>query len=717
MRVFLIASLLAVVGATALACNDKSTRSDVADVTKGQALYKDLCASCHGAKGEGGVAPGLRDWSRGEETLVKIIDERMPQGAPEKCDGDCPPQIARYILDTFKGEIVCEAPKPQARGLRLLSRRELEATVADLLGIASASAPAPAETCGVVRFTYDPGARAVTKVHVAGSFNGWPGTIAGGGYALSKMGNVFSLDKQLPNGQHQYKLVLDEKDWIPDPSNTRRGPDGFGGENSLVDVSCQGGSGTTKPNDTLLASAFASYPKEPRPEGFLFDHHGPSRVTSATLSEAVFRMAKVVTDGADMPKLLACANVDEGCAKSFVGRMGRRVFRRPLSADEVKRYEALALAGSDRTKSARHALRAMLTSPAFLYRSEVGEKKGETFTLTGWEIASAMSYGITGSMPDDALFAAAEKGELATREGREREARRLLSLPRTRAHLGEFAAQWTGADKILEVEKQASLFPNDSPALRASMREETSRFFTHVVFDGSHKASELFTANYTFVDAELAKHYGMPAPKAAFEKQTYPDGARSGLLGHAGMLATTSHSDQSSPIRRGLFVRRNLLCQELPPPPPNVGGVPKIDPNATTRDRFAQHTANPFCASCHKHIDPVGFGFERFDAMGKLRDTENGKPIDAKGDMTDVEGLGKGTSAPFSDLTSLGKTLGASKAAEACVAKQLYRFTRGVMEDDMCTTRPYEARLAAKGGDIRELLVDLVSSDDFTVRK
>jgi hypothetical protein len=148
-----------------------------------------------------------------------------------------------------------------------------------------------------------------------------------------------------------------------------------------------------------------------------------------------------------------------------------------------------------------------------------------------------------------------------------------------------------------------------------------------------------------------------------------------------------------------------------------VGGVPKIDPNATTRDRFAQHTANPFCASCHKHIDPVGFGFERFDAMGKLRDTENGKPIDAKGDMTDVEGLGKGTSAPFSDLSTLGKTLGASKAAEACVAKQLYRFTRGVMEDDMCTTRPYEARLAAKGGDIRELLVDLVSSDDFTVRK
>jgi len=719
MRVLAFFGLLGLVAATQAACDDKANRTaSAADTTRGQALYKDLCASCHGAKGEGGVAPVLRDWSRGEATLTRIIDERMPQGAPEKCDGDCPPSIARYILETFKGEVVCEAPKPLARGLRLLSRRELAATMTDLLA-GGAAAPSPATApCGTVSFVYDPKGRAVTRVHVAGSFNGWPGTVAGGGYPLARAGNVFSLAQRLPNGSHAYKLVLDERDWIPDPENARRGPDGFGGENSLVDVTCPAPGATPEKSDDALAAAFVSYPKEARPEAYPFDQHGPSRVMSAPLAEAVFRIAATVSQAADMPKMLACgANVDEACARAFVERVGKRVFRRPLEADEQKRYEALALGGTDRTKGARLALRAMLTSPAFLYRTELGEKRGETFVLTRWEIASAMAYGVTGSMPDDALLAAAERGDLTTREGREREARRLLGTARARTHLGELGEQWLGADKVTEMEKQSALFPDDSPALRAAMREETRRFFSHVVFDGTHRAAELFRANYTFVDATLAKHYGMPAPKTPFEKQTYPDRQRAGLLGHASVLATTAHSDQSSPIRRGLFVRRNLLCQELPPPPPNVGGVPKIDPTATTRERFAQHTANAFCASCHRHIDPVGFGFERFDAMGRLREIENGKPIDAKGDMTDVEGLGKGTSAPFADLTALGETLAESRAAEACVARQLYRFTRGVLESDACVTRPYEARLRERGGDLRELMVDLVSSDDFTVRQ
>lgn len=723
MRRVIFIGLLGMGAASFAACTEKPTAtSTAAELAHGQALYKDLCASCHGAKGEGGMGPRLRDYAKSEAVLTRIIDDRMPQGAPEKCDGDCPPSIAKYILATFKGDVVCDAPQPLARGLRMLTRRELEATTADLLGVtASTTAPPPADTCGVISFTYDPKGRATSRVHVAGSFNGWPGTIAGGGYALTKTGATFSLSKSLPNGSHSYKLVLDESEWIADPSNPRRGPDGFGGENSLIDVSCTGGAPTppSQGGDTsAITAAFAAYPKEPRPASFLFDDHGPSRVSSAALSEAVFRMAKVLSDSADMSKLMACGPAaPDTCAKDFVSRFGKRVFRRPLSSDEQRRYEALAMGGADRTKGARLAVRAMFGSPAFLYRSELGEKKGASYTLTPWETASAMSYGVIGSMPDDALFAAADRGDLATQAGREREARRLLALPRARAHMGTFALQWLGADNVGEIEKQASLFPDDSPALRASMREETKRFFSHVVFDGSHKASELFTANYTFVDGALAKHYGMAAPASPFEKKEYADGSRSGVLGHASMLATTSHSDQTSPIRRGLFVRRNVLCQELPAPPPNVGGLPKIDPNATTRDRFAQHTANPFCASCHQHIDPVGFGFEKFDALGHLRETENGKAVDAKGDMTDVEGLGGGTHAPFTDLRALGKTLGESRAAQACVAKQLYRFTRGVLEDDSCTTRPYEARFVERGGDIRELLVDLVSSEDFTVRK
>ncbi len=726
MRRFFIIGGVALLGAAAApslaGCSKSSEPSPVGDVVQGETLYKELCASCHGPRGQGGVAPSLRDFSRGEATLTRIIDERMPLGAPDKCNGECPPSIAKYILASFKGEIVCEASPPAARrGLRMLTRRELEATVTDLLGLASSAAPGTPATCGVIPFTYDPKGRNVTRVHVAGSFNGWPATLAAGGYPLAKTGQTFALAKALPNGNHAYKLVLDESEWITDPTNPRRGPDGFGGENSLVDVQCPapGGTGGVS-TDGVLEEAFRGYPKESRPDGFAFDDHGPSRVQSASTSEAVFRMAKVLADRADMPKLMACGAgaTPETCAKDFVGRFGKRALRRPLTADEQKRYEALALSGTDRTKGARLALRAMLFAPTFGYRSELGEKQPDgRFTLTPWEVASALSYAVVGTLPDDALFAAAERGDLASKAGREREARRLLATPRAREHLGTFALQWLGAEKIAEVDKQASIFPDDSPALRASMREETKRFFTHVVFDGTHRTGELFSAKYTFVDDKLAKHYGMSAPTAPFARSEYPDGLRAGVLGHASVLGTNAHSDQSSPIRRGLFVRRNLLCQEFPAPPPNAGGVPKVDPAATTRERFAQHTSNAFCASCHQHIDPVGFGFERFDALGKVRDSENGKPIDAKGDMTDVERLGAGTHAPFANLSELGKTLSESRAAEACMVKQLYRFTRGAKEDDVCVTRPYEVRFGERGGDIRELLVDLVTADDFTVRQ
>jgi hypothetical protein len=197
----------------------------------------------------------------------------------------------------------------------------------------------------------------------------------------------------------------------------------------------------------------------------------------------------------------------------------------------------------------------------------------------------------------------------------------------------------------------------------------------------------------------------------------YPDAMRSGVLGHGSVLATTAHSDQSSPIRRGLFVRRRLLCQEFAPPPPNAGAVPKVDPAATTRQRFAQHTSNPTCQSCHQYIDDVGFGFERLDAVGRVRSTESGKPIDAQGDMNDLEGFGKGTHAPFATPGELGKILAASDAAKACVTRQVYRFARGHLDDDVCAVAPIQRRFLEKGGDLRELLVAVVTDPAFVVRR
>jgi hypothetical protein len=379
-----------------------------------------------------------------------------------------------------------------------------------------------------------------------------------------------------------------------------------------------------------------------------------------------------------------------------------KVFRRPPSDAEMARYAKL---------DARTALAAALASPGFLYRTEIGDKQADgTHRLTQWEIASALSYALWATMPDAALIDAASKGELETPAQIEAQARRMLADPRARDAIGTFAEQWLGAETVTTVVKQASDF--DAP-LRQSMLDETRTLVQSVVFDGSHKIGELFTANYTFVDAKLAGFYGLNGTG----KVTYPDGTRAGILGHGSILATTAHSDQSSPILRGLFVRRRLLCQEFPPPPPNAGGIPMVDPNATTRERFAQHTANPFCHSCHQYIDPVGFGFERFDPIGRVRDQEAGKPIDSQGDMNDVEGLGKNTHAPFASLAELGQTLASSDSAKACVVKQYWRFVRGRIDDDVCSVQGITKHFSETGGDLQEMIVSVLTSPDFVVRQ
>lgn len=723
---FTLAALAAASLAALPSCSKEEPEASRDHVKSGEALYASMCKSCHGARGEGGRGPVLRDLHGRYDTasLAKVIDARMPLGEPEKCDAACAEDISAYILATFKGAVVCDAPVPVARGLRLLTKREYRATVQDLLG-SGAGAPGapgtPAAPCGTHTFAFDPGGRALTTVHVAGSFNAWAGTIGAGGWPLAKQADgKWSLTRTVPDGSHQYKLVLNESEWIVDPANPKTAPNGLGGDNSVLDVSCAGGGGggTGGGGGALTLDPTASFPPDTRPEGFLFDDHGEGRVVTSVVMDEWARAAASLASSADVSKLVTCDRNDrDKCATSVVERLGKRTFRRPLAPAEVSRYTKVLLGAGDFDKGVRAALRALLTSPSFAYRSEIGERRADgTFALTPWETASALSYFFWGTMPDDALFAAAEKGELATPAGIEREARRLLASPRARATIATFAEQWLGAENVAQATK-SDAYPL-SPEVKSAMREETTRFVSHVIFDGSHTVEELFTARYSFLNEALAKHYGIPGVAGAeIRKVDVADPMRAGLLGHGSILATTAHSDQTSPIRRGLFVRRRLLCQEFAPPPPNAGGVPKIDPQATTRERFAQHTADPFCKSCHQYIDDVGFGFERLDPVGRVRDSEAGKAIDAIGDMNDVEGFGKGTHAKFSTMAELGGVLASSDAAKTCVVRQVYRFARGRVDDDVCETASIKARFAEKGGDIRELFIAMVTDPAFVVRK
>ena len=715
---------LALLGLVLLGCKDPGPDSPepasaAANLSaQGEALYTELCSVCHGAAGQGITGPKLRDWQRGADELTRIIHERMPPGRPDRCTGRCPERIAAYILSGFAPAAPqCDdsAGNPGPRQLRLLTRREYQNTVSTLLGLP------PPQTCPPPSFVYAPGARTLRSVHVAGSFNGWPKTIADGGFPLTYAADrkQWSLSQKLPVGTHTYKLVLDESEWLTDPANPNTQPDGFGGQNSVLTVSCEAG---TPPADPT-----ANLPADSRPEDFPFDDHAQARIVTSVHAEEYRKTARLLAEraAANLPALVPCdpsGTNAAACAEQFIQSFGLRAVRRPLTPQEVQRYKTLLLGRKTFTDGVKAVVAAPLQSPGFLYRSELGDLKPDgTYRLNGYEIAGALSYLFWGTMPDAALFTAAAAGKLSEPAEIAAQAQRLVADPRSRPQLAAFAMQWLGADAILTSAKSPDLFPEFTASVRADMVAETQKFVTTVAFDKSGSLDELWTADYSFVNESLARIYGIAGVTGPLlQQKTYAQPSRAGLLGHGSVLGSSAYSDQTSPIRRGVLIRRRLLCQELPVPPPGAGGVPKVNPAATTRERFRQHSDNPFCHSCHGLIDDVGFGLERFSPIGGYRDHENGLPIDDSGNLNDREALGSGTSAPYQGGAALGQNLAQSPRAQACFVRQYLRFARGYNEDvaeDLCTLQRLVKRFQASGRRIPDLMVAVTASPDFVTRR
>jgi hypothetical protein len=283
----------------------------------------------------------------------------------------------------------------------------------------------------------------------------------------------------------------------------------------------------------------------------------------------------------------------------------------------------------------------------------------------------------------------------------------MLDDPRADVFLGRFVTQWLGLEPVGIADRSEALYGPIDGALRAQMVGETTAVFAELVRTGGTLA-DLYTADWTIAGPSVRALYGLPPGDG---RVTLPP-ERAGVLGHASLLFATSHSDQTSPIRRGLMVRTRLLCETFPAPPPTAGGVPDVDPTATTRERFAQHTDNPACASCHDYIDGLGFGFEHFDAVGAWRETENGAPIDATGSLRDVEGRGTETEATFESIAQLGAALAASEAAPRCLTAQVVRYALGVeVEVDDRRLDGVVAAFAASGYELRALVLALAESD------
>ncbi len=434
--------------------------------------------------------------------------------------------------------------------------------------------------------------------------------------------------------------------------------------------------------------------------------------------------ARVTGDPSILANLLGCDAATVGeltCATSGIQHFGARTYRRPLTPDEHARLVAVyesARESSEFAVAVQAALRTMLQAPQFLYRVELGlpvPANPQVVKLDHYEIASRLSYLIWGSMPDDALFAAAAASKLGSREEVLEQARRLLADPKARELTSLFHRLAFKTGGISGLSRDAATFPSWLPGTGKLLAEETSRFIEHVTFDASGTLNELLTAPYTFLNQDLAAFYGVTgAFDESFIKVELAPGRSSGFLTQAGPLALLSSGTLTNPVRRGAFIRGDLLCDSPPPPPANLMVVPPSPmPGQTTRESFAEHSSNPACAGCHAMLDPLGFAFEGFDAAGLPRATEAGKPVDTSGELTgtDVDGT-------FPGPVDLLARLASSERLGSCYVKHWYEFGygRGITAEDECALATLTAQFSAAGLRVPDLLLALTQIDSFSYK-
>jgi hypothetical protein len=425
--------------------------------------------------------------------------------------------------------------------------------------------------------------------------------------------------------------------------------------------------------------------------------------------------------GAWMPCEPAGA-VDEPCTREALASVGRRLWRRPLTPEELDALVAVSV-GAEEVLAAEEGVEApfweglafglagLLQSPDFLMRPEfgtVGEDGVRRFT--GYELATRLSFFLWDSAPDEALLDAAGEGVLDTPEGLAAEVERMLADPRARRGLRAFADDLMHLDELLKAPKDASTFTVLRDGLLASMREETLRSFEDMAFDAQGDARDLLTTRRTFLDRDLAMLYGVRAPaRDGFGATDLPeDDTRRGLLGQASFLALWAHPATSSATLRGKFVRSTLLCGSVAPPPANVDtSIPEPSAEAPTlRDRIAEHLENPACNACHSVMDPIGLALENFDGIGQWRDTEGGARIDATSDLD-------GT--PIDGLTGLAEAVRSHEDFVPCLVQQTARvaFGRGFEENEQEALDWLVARFAFDEHRLASLWRELVLSPHF----
>jgi hypothetical protein len=469
----------------------------------------------------------------------------------------------------------------------------------------------------------------------------------------------------------------------------------------------------------LAAEARALLPFEPHVAGF--DNQDSALIVSAPFQEVLASVAEKVSAKVLPDSIAPCATAggSTACLDAFARSFARKAYGRNLSAEEVARLMTVAATGESYATSVRLVVEVVLQSPHTVYASELGPLDAAPspakIALTPEELASQVSLLLTAARPDADLLRAAGEGRLATPDDLKREVDRLIRTPRAKEQLRSFIGGWLDMGPVQSAPKNVASFPAFSPAIAAAMQEEIDTFIDQKVAGGDGTFASLLSDTSAYVPAALQPIYGPDLQGGALDPKR-----RRGILSLPGVLTYHSADHHSGPVERGLLVRRQLLCQDVPAPPDSVlqriaqNPIDTQDKAKTTRQKYEQHVTEAFCNACHGQFDPIGFGMEEMDGLGRFRTLENGLLVDSSGRLaqTDVDG-------PFTGVAALAEQLAKSQALRACFARHFYRFaeSRPAKESELCLVDGMAKSFEQSGGHFRDLIVRYVTDSGFAFRR
>jgi hypothetical protein len=697
----------------------------------GAQIYKQMCARCHGPDGEGTKKHHKHPLvgKKSLEQLTRYIAKSMPEDDPGTCTGKDAEKVAAYVFETFYSPLAQARRRPPRIELSRLTVRQYRNALTDLVG--SFRTPAKPETAKEPHglrgeyFNSKPGRfrrgePAFVRVDPViqldlGSSSPDAKKLTAPEFSVRWEGGVMAPDtgayEFIVRTEHSARL------WINDL------------QKPLIDASVKSGNDTEYRGEIFLLGG-RSYPlrleffrrtlgvrkedkgkKAPVKASIALEWRLPQRpaqvvprrhltprslalvfvqptpfppddrsagyergsavskawveaTTQAALEAAGYigehlqELAGVGPNAADRPKRL----------REFCLRFAERAFRRPLTDEQKRLYVDRQFDSAREPEAAvKRVVLLVLTSPRFLYREAQASRAGDTY-----DVAARISFGLWDSLPDAELLKAAAGGQLGTHAQATRQAERMVTDPRTRAKLREFFLQWLKVDPVPDLAKDPKRFPGFDSTAAADLRTSLDLFLEETLWSERSDFRELLLADYLYLNGRLAPFYGVKLPAAApFQKVSFKAKERSGVLTHPYLMATFSYPADSSPIHRGVFLARNILGISLRPPPDAFAPLAaKLHPELSTRERVALQTRPQACQSCHGVINPLGFTLEHFDAIGRYRDKEKDRPIDATG-AYQTRG---GTLVRFNGIADLAGFLAASDDAQEAFVEQLFHY-------------------------------------------